>query len=253
MSTSLGRAFATLGLLAALALVPRSGGAQGAAQGAGASGDLTPDIETVGTGERRVPPDRATVMLLVESKAPAAAAAAAANARAVAAVRDTLRRLGLDGAATSASYNVGPDFEPPRPTDREGPRRVGYAARTVVRVQLQQIDQVGRVIDAGLARGATGVEGVFFEASTAEEARRAALADAAEAARRDAEALARALGGTLGPLLGASTAGGTDPRRLNVMLRGTMGYAGAGTEVTPNEIVIAAGVVTRWRFVPVQR
>jgi uncharacterized protein len=215
------------------------------------SNDQEPGIETVGTGERRIPPDRATVMLLVETKAPSAASAAAGNARAVQAVRDTLRRLGLDSAATTASYNVGPDFEPPSPMDRgERPRRVGYAARTLVRVQLTRMDQVGRVIDAGLAKGGTGVEGVLFEASTAEQARREALADAAGAARRDAEALARALGGTLGPLLSASTAGGMDPRRLNVMMRTAVGYGSTGTQVTPNEIVVSAGVVTRWRFVP---
>lgn len=213
--------------------------------------DVMPHIETVGSGERRVAPDRATVMLLVESRAPGAAGAAAANARAVTAVRDTLRQLGLDSATTTASYSVHPAFDPPRPTDRGEPRQAGYAARTVVRVVLRRLDLVGRVIDAGLSRGATGVEGVFFEASSAEDARRAALADAAEVARRDAEALARALGGNIGPLLSVSTASSMDPRRMNVQFRMQAGGMGmAGTEVTPNEIVIAAGVVTRWRFVP---
>ena len=235
------RMLPAVSLLLALLLVPRIGVAQA---GAERGGDV-PDIETVGSGERRVPPDRASVMLLVESKAGGAAIAAAANAKTVAAVRDTLRKLGLDSASSTAHYNVGPDFEP---GDREGPRRIGYAARTVVRVDLTRLDQVGRVIDAGLAKGATGVEGVHFEASTAEDARRAALADAAQAARKDAEALARSLGGGLGPLLSASTAGGMDPRRMNVMMR--MSYAGRGTEVTPTELVITAGVVTRWRFVP---
>jgi uncharacterized protein YggE len=217
------------------------------AQVAAPSTERNPDIETVGSGERRVAPDRATVMLIVETRAPSAAVAASNNARAVAAVRDTLRRLGLESVTTTASYNVGPAYEPPRP-ERSGPERVGYAARSVVRVQLSQIDQVGRVIDAGLARGGTGVEGVFFEASTAEEARRAALADAATVARRDAEALARSLGGTAGPLLSVSTAGGMDPRRMNVDL--SAAYSRSGTQITPSEIVIRAGVITRWRFVP---
>ena len=209
-----------------------------------------PDVETVGTGERRVAPDRASINLLVESKAAEAAAAAAANARSVQAVRDTLRRLGLDSAATTASYTVGPDYEPPRPVRDEGPRRVGYVARTLIRVQLGRIDQVGRVIDAGLATGATGVQGVFFEASTAPAARREALASAAAAARQDAETLARALGGTLGPLLSTSTASGLDPRRANVMARMDTVSAQYSTQVTPTEIVVTAGVVTKWRFIP---
>ena len=235
------RAFTVLALLSCS--LPLAVGAQATP----ASTEGLPHIETVGSGERRVAPDRATVMLIVESRAPSAAVAASNNARAVAAVRDTLRRLGLEGVTTTASYNVGPDYEPPRP-DRTGPQRIGYAARSVVRVQLSQLDQVGRVIDAGLARGGTGVEGVFFAASTAEEARRSALADAAMAARRDAEALAQSLGGTAGPLLSVSTAGGMDPRRMNVELNAA--YSGSGTQITPSEIVIRAGVITRWRFVP---
>ena len=222
-----------------------------AAQAATPSSEGIPEIETVGSGERRVAPDRATVTLIVETRAPSAAVAASNNARAVAAVRDTLRTLGLESATSMASYNVGPNYDAPGPDRR--PERLGYVARSVVRVRLTQIDQVGRVIDAGLARGSTGVEGVLFEASTAEEARRAAMADAARAAQRDADALARSLGGTVGALLGVSTTGSMDPRRMNVNLRGAIGYAGGGTEVTPGEIVIAAGVVTRWRFVPAPR
>ena len=208
-----------------------------------------PDIETVGVGERRVVPDRASVMLFVQTKAPAAAAAAAANARAVAAVSDTLRRIGIDSAVTTASYNVGPDYDV-APVERNGrPRPVGYVARTVIRVPLTRLDQIGRVIDAALARGATGVEGVFFESSASEDARRQALAEAAAAARRDADALARSLGGCTGPLLNVSTAGGNDMRRMNVALRAAAGANLGSTQITPNEIVVSAAVVTRWQFV----
>jgi uncharacterized protein YggE len=213
--------------------------------------DPGPEVETVGTGERRIAPDRASVHLLVESKATEAAAAATANARLVQSVRDTLRRLGLDSAATTASYNVGPDYEPPRPTSNEGPRRIGYAARTLVRVQLSRIDQVGRVIDAGLAAGATGVQGVSYESSAVQAARREALASAAAAARQDAETLARALGGTLGALIStSSTASGPDPRRsIPAMLRMDAGAAFA-TQMTPGEIIVTAAVVTKWKFLP---
>ena len=202
-------------------------------------------VETVGTGERRVAPDRASVMLVIESRAQGANAAAAANARVVQAVRDTLALTGLDSAVTTAGYHVGVHYEP---VDRAEPRRAGYVARTVLRVRPPRIDQVGRVIDVGLARGATGVEGVWFESSRVEEARREAMTDAAAAARRDAESLARALGGSLGPLISISTVGSADPRRINV----AMGVASAlrGTQITPNEIVVHAAVETRWQFIP---
>ena len=214
-------------------------------------GEPPPDVETVGVGERRVAPDRATVMILISSKAASAAAAAVQNARAADAVRDTLRRLGLEGAVTTASYSVGPDYEPP--SNREaGPRRVGYAAHSTLRIQLSRLTLVGQVIDAALARGATGIEGVLFESSLIQQARREALAEAATSARADAESLARAMGGSLGALLSTSTAPGNDPRRMNVAGRLAGGYVGLGTatQVAPNEIIVTAGVVGRWRFVP---
>jgi uncharacterized protein YggE len=234
-------------LTAALTLISRGAGAQ---DRVAAVADPEPHIETVGMGERRIPPDRASVHLLVENKAPEAAVAAAANARAVQAVRDTLRRFGVDSAVTTASYSVGPNYEPPRPTDRE-PRQAGYVARTLLRVQLGRIDLVGRTIDAGLAGGATGVQGVFFEASTTSAARRDALALAAAEARLDAERLARALGGTLGPLLSTSTSSaGMDGRRIVQTRMDVAAGMSYPTQIAPNEIVVAAVVTTRWRFVP---
>jgi uncharacterized protein YggE len=210
-----------------------------------------PYIETVGTGQRRVAPDRASVHLIIESRAASAATAAAQNGRAVQAVQDTLRRAGLDSAPTTSSYHVGQDYERMR-MDRPGePRPIGYVARTVLRVRLTRLENVGRVIDVGLAKGATGVESAFFEASNAEEERRAALAEAALAARRDAEALARALGGSLGPILSTSTAAFNDPRRGNVMFESIVpGEMARGPAITPNEIVISAAVIARWRFNP---
>jgi uncharacterized protein YggE len=218
--------------------------APAAAQTSSAPSD-PPYIETVGTGQRRVAPDRANVHLIIETRAPTAAGAAAQNTRAVTAVVDTLRRAGLDSGVTTSSYHVGPNYEPS--PERMEPRRTGYLARTVLRVRMTRLDEVGRVIDMGLAKGATGVEAVYFESSRVEDERRAALAEAAAAARRDAEVLARAMGGSLGRMISISTAGANDPRRINMMY-GMEGAAMRTTAITPNEIVIAAAVVTRWLF-----
>ena len=206
-----------------------------------------PDIETVGTGTRRIAPDRAAVHVTIQTRARSAAAAAAANATAVQAVIDTLRRAGLDSAASTSMYRVGPDYER-RPVSGEPPQVIGYVAHSTLRVRPPRIDLVGRVIDASFAKGATGVEGVFFESSRAEEARREALADAAGAARRDAEALARALGGSLGPLLSTSTVGRNDYDGVNV----SMGEVAPeqGTQIMPGQLVVSAVVRTRWRFIP---
>lgn len=217
------------------------------AQASATSTDAPPMVETVGTGERLIPPDRASVMLVIESRAEGANAAAAANARTVQAVRDTLARTGLDSAVSTAGYHVGVHYEP---VERAMPRQAGYVARTILRARPPRIDQVGRVIDVGLAAGATGVQGISFESSRMEEARREAMTDATAAARRDAEALVRALGGSLGRLISVSTVGSTDPRRLNMaMSMNVLGEAAMRTQITPNEIVVRAAVETRWQFI----
>jgi uncharacterized protein YggE len=229
-------------LLAAATLFTAAASAQTPAQPSD-----PPEIETVGTGQRRVAPDRANVHLIIETRAATAAGAAGQNTRAVNAVSDTLRRAGVDSGITTSSYHVGPNYEPA--PERMEPRRIGYVARTVLRVRMTRLADVGAVIDMGLAKGATGVEQVYFESSRVEEERRAALAEAAAAARRDADVLARAMGGTLGRLLSVSTAGANDPRRVNMMY-GLQEMSMRSTAITPNEIVIAAAVVTRWLFVP---
>jgi uncharacterized protein len=210
-----------------------------------------PYIEATGTGERRVAPDRATVLINVTTKAASAAAAAAENARLQARVLDTLRTIGVGNAATTASYNVGPNYEE-NPQPRTGPRQVGYAAHTSIRVRISELRDLGRVIDATLARGATGIDGVFFEASTEDSARRDATSEAAATARADAEALARALGGSLGPMISATTSfGGMDPRRMAMRAATANGWVGgASTQIAPSELVIYATVLARWTFVP---
>jgi uncharacterized protein YggE len=226
------------------ALLSTTASAQSTSVQTGSQSD--PDIETVGTGTRRIAPDRAWVHVTIQTRARSAGAAASANATAVQAVMDTLRRAGLDSAASTSSYHVGPDYER-RPVSGE-PQVIGYVANTTLRVRPPRIDLVGRVIDVSFAKGATGVEGVYFESSRAEEARREAMTDAAAAARRDAEALARALGGTLGPLLSTSTVGRDYPDRTNIAM-GEMVVA-SGTQIMPGQLVVTASVVTRWRFLP---
>lgn len=209
-----------------------------------------PYIETVGTGQRRVVPDRASVHLIVETRAQTAAAAASLNSHAVAAVIDTLRKAGIDSSATTSVYHVGADYERAPVEPRGEPRQRGYVARTVLRVRPSRIENVGRAIDVGLSKGATGVQQVYFESSRAEEERRTALAEAATSARREAEVLARSLGGSLGRLLSVTTAGATDSQRLNM----SYGEVAGGTmlrttAISPNDLRIAATVVTRWQFV----
>lgn len=187
--------------------------------------------------------DRATLQVAVETRAPTAAAAAQDNARRTRATLDTLRTLGLTREQLGTfGYTVQPEYTRAQVT--------GYVARNTVRVDMKKIDEVGRVIDAALAGGANSIGGLQFTASNADSARRDAMARATAQARGDAEALARAAGGTLGPLLELTASGDNGVRPIMYARAAVAGAAAAPTPIDAGPITVTVSVNTRWQFVP---
>lgn len=211
-----------------------------------------PQIVTTGQGEVRVAPDRATISVGVQTRAATAAEAAAQNSRRQRAVIDAIRARGVpaEQIATSA-FNVIPETR----YDREGqavPRTLSYLVSNIVTVDLRRIDLVGPVIDAALGAGANQVHSLNFGIANADSARRAALAIAVNRSRADAEVMARAAGGALGPLieLTASDFQLPPPRPLAVM---RAAEAAESVPVEPGQETVRAMVTARWQFVASQR
>jgi uncharacterized protein YggE len=128
---------------------------------------------------------------------------------------------------------------------------VGYNVTNTILVDVKKLDQVGPVIDAAIARGASMITSLQFYASNTEVARRSAIAIAIEKARADAEAAARAARGTLGTLLEINI-GSYSPRPPQPMMMLARGAAQADTPINPGEETLAVEVNTRWRFIPAQ-
>lgn len=207
------------------------------------------ELNTSGTAERRAAPDRVMVHFSVETRAPSAAAAASANATAVQSVRSALRQARTDSLAPMLSYRVGPEYSRPRPTDEDQePKIIGYLARTIVAARPPRIEDAGRAIDAALAAGATGVASLTFESSAVPETRNDAIAEAAVMARREAEVLARAMGGSLGPMIWSSTTGA--PVMYQTANSSVMYRRMEGMDMVPSDIVVRVVVNARWRFIP---
>ena len=204
-----------------------------------------PQIVVSAEGEVKVSPDRATIFVAVETRAPTAARAAADNASRAKAVIDALRKLGIapERIATEG-YAVHPDW---RYEEREQ-KLVGYVARNTVRVELEQMERTGAAIDAALGAGANNISAMNFWSSRQDEARRNALAAAVAKAKADAEVLARAAGGGIGTLLEINTS--MQPI-VYPMARMEMAQAArADTPIQPGEQSITAVVHARWQFVP---
>ena len=209
-------------------------------------GPGTPTLQTSGQGEVHVAPDRATVMLAVQTEATTAATAATSNARRLRAVLDTLRAVGLTAEQLSTlNYTVYPRYAPNAST----PHVVGYTVTNSVRAEVERIADVGKVIDAALAAGANEVSSLSFYSSTEADARRRAIALAVQQARADAEALATAAGGKLGPLVELSTGPSNSPIYA-VTGMSMAARAPAPTPIEPGQQTISATVVARWQFSP---
>jgi uncharacterized protein YggE len=208
----------------------------------------SPRIITSGEAQVRVAPDRATILVGVQNRGATAAAASAANAKTQKAVLDTLRSLGLTpDQLTTQTYSVYPETQYQATTGTS--RVTGYVVSNVVRVELKRVDQVSPVIDAALAKGANQINSIQFSSSTAADARRRAMADAVADARADADVLARAAGGSLGPLIELTS----NSAPIRPMFEGaTMAVAKdrAQTPIEPGEQILTANVSVTWTFIP---
>jgi uncharacterized protein YggE len=207
-----------------------------------------PQVIASATGEATLIPDRATLMLAVETRAQTASAAGAANARLQQSVIAAIVSKGIRGEQIStAGYNLHPNerYSP------EGQRTLlGYIARNTIAVRLERIDQVGPVIDAALGAGANVVSGLRLYSSKFEEVRRTALQEAVRKAREDAQVLATAAGGTLGAIIELQTTDGYGPRPMYEMAVMSAARAAADTPVVAGEQTVTVTVTTRWSLNP---
>ena len=212
---------------------------------------LVPVLASSGQGEAKVTPDRASVMLNVQTRGATAAGAAAENASHTRAVLDAVGKLGLSRDQLSTEgYTVYPEMQ----YDKNGasPRVAGYVVTNTVRAETKRPEQAGAIVDAALGAGANMVNSLSFYASSIDEARRQAVTAAVANARADAEAMARAAGGTLGALLELSTGGPTMPPRpmYEMAIRTKTAMQSEPTPVNPGQQTVTVFVTAKWRFVP---
>lgn len=203
-----------------------------------------PQIVVSAVGEATIIPDRASIVLAVETRARTAAAAASENARLQQAVIAAVVAKGVPGSQISTTgFTVYPNEQ----HSPEGQRTLlGFIVRNSVVVDLERIDQVGPVLDAALSAGANVVSNLSMYSSKYEEARRTALQDAVRKAKADAEVLAAAAGGTLGGILEVQTTDGFGPRPMYEVAMASR--AVQDTPVVAGEQKITVSVSTRWAF-----
>ena len=207
-----------------------------------------PQIVTSASAEVDLKPDRAALSFTVESRGGTAARAGAETARKQRAVLDTLRAMGISAdQMTTMSIDISPEYV--YPGQNQPPRVSGYVARNSVRIDVLKIDQTGSLIDAGLAKEATGVGSLDFSSSKEAEARRQALELAVGKAKAEAESMARAAGVNIGTLIELVAQPQFVQPIYNRAFRSAMASPSAdATPVSPGQLKISATVSGRWSF-----
>jgi hypothetical protein len=128
---------------------------------------------------------------------------------------------------------------------------VGYNVTNTLSLELKSTDLVGRAIDAALANGANMINSLQFYASNTESARQEAIALAVRKARSDADAAARAAGGTITGLLELTVGSfyAPPPRPIELRAKGVVASAPAmDTPITAGDQTVAVDITTRWQF-----
>ncbi len=212
----------------------------------GDSNATIPQITVSSRGEVKVVPDRANIQISVQTQAATAAAAATENATKQQAVIAALRAVGVDAKDIStAAYNVYPEqrYEP-----NKEPVVVGYNVTNTLSVDLKSIAMVGPAIDAALGKGANMITSLQFMSSNTAAARQQAMALAIQQARSDAEAAARAAGGSISGLLEINIGAYYAPPPRPMQMMAKTADARMDTPISAGDQTVTVEVTTRWKF-----
>ena len=207
---------------------------------ASAAEESVPTLSMNGVGVAQIAPDTAEITLGVISEAKDATKAHADNAAATSRVQSALKALGIaERDIQTSRYDFSPIYDV---KDNGRSVTTGYTVTNEVVVKVRSLDQVGKVIDTALANGANRVDSLEFSASDTDEAKNAALADAARDARNKADAVARALGVRVVRVLTVhADAQSSPPRNFMPMMMAKETYD-AGTPISAGELSVEASV-----------
>lgn len=196
------------------------------------------------TGEAKVSetPDRVYIDIGVTTQARKSEAAASQNAARLSAVIAAVKRAaGSSAQLTTTQYSISPDYSYPP----HGPAVIeGYTASNVLQVRLDELRQIGAVLDAATQAGSNNVQDIRFALRDEQIPRTEALREAALNARQDAQALADALGLRIVRVLSVNEEGPAviPPPRIYMQARLMAAAPAPSTPVEAGSIAVDASV-----------
>lgn len=148
-----------------------------------------PSIVVTGSGSAEVMPDQAVVTLGVSNTAKTAQLAQAENAKTANDVIAAMNQLGIFSKDIQTRYTINPVYD-----KNDYTKVAGYRADNYITVNVNDIKNTSRVIDAAVANGAVKVHGLSYGLKNEASAHTLALKNAVLDARRRADIIANTLG-----------------------------------------------------------
>lgn len=161
----------------------------------GSKPELHTRVTVTGEAKTEAQPDTAVITLSVVTQSKQALNAQQENARKSEAVINAVKQsAGANPEIKTGNYSLQPQY-----TYQESrlPTIMGYEARNSVTVTMNNLNNVGAVIDAASGAGANSVEGVSFILRENNQASSQTLNEATRQAMSKAQAIAQALGGRI--------------------------------------------------------
>jgi uncharacterized protein YggE len=165
-------------------------------------------------------------------------------------IAELKKLLGAKGEIKTAYYQLNPVYGEGRPG--RGPTIAGYSASNTVLVSTEDMDKVGKVVDAATQSGANNIQSLQFMIKDDSALRKQALQEAVAKAKSKADAMASAAGVKLVRIVSINESGGVRPMQMRAYGgdMAMMSKAAAPTPIEAGDLDISAGVSIAYEIAP---
>ncbi|RPI82986.1 MAG: DUF541 domain-containing protein [Chloroflexi bacterium] len=210
--------------------------------------EAAPGSVTVsGTGTAQASPDVAFVTVGVQTEAEEASAALAQNNEQMDQLIAALTEAGIAREDIQTQFfQLYPQYQ--GPTTPEGqPELSGYVAVNTVQVRVENLSELGNLLDIAVEAGGNLIQNVRFEISDQDALLEQAREEAFNNARSKAEQLAGLAGSELGSVISINESGISQPFPLGLG-GGDVTAEQAAVPIEPGSQTVSASIQVTWRL-----
>lgn len=200
-------------------------------------------IAVDGASTIKTAPNKAAVNISIQNSSKDAAAASQENAIIMSRIQSAVLGLAITGdKIETVNYRLYPLYD----TDSGERKIAGYSVTNEVRVTVDDVQKVGKIIDTAIAAGANRVDSVEFGLKNSQIYKDRALSEAVADARHKADVIAAALGKNIVNVVSISASNTyVTNRQLNnaqFMKRAAAADTAAASPISAGEVSVKASV-----------